>query len=91
MSIQHVNELVERMIGRGYKACSGVEVDPYYELTLWACLMLRLDLAMLLWKYTQDPCRCALVATLLLYRYRRWNSANNLLCLSHFRVQSFKL
>ena len=66
--IRHINQLLERLIGTGFVACSGYESDPFFELTLWAILMLRDDLAVLLWRYTEDPIRCCLVSLLMLYR-----------------------
>ena len=64
----HINRLLETMLDNGFVACTGYEVDPFFELTLWATLMLRDDLAVLLWRYTQDPVRCCLVTLLMLYR-----------------------
>lgn len=66
---RQVDELLNMLISNGFTACTGYEVDPFFELTLWAVLMLREDMAVLLWRYTQDPIRCALVVILLLYRY----------------------
>ena len=56
-------------MGKGFVACTGYESDPFFELTLWAVLMLRDDLAVLLWRYTEDPIRCCLVSLLMFYRF----------------------
>ena len=56
-------------MGKDFVACTGYESDPFFELTLWAVLMLRDDLAVLLWRYTEDPIRCCLVSLLMFYRF----------------------
>ena len=66
-----VNQLLEKLMDKDFVACTGYEVDPFFELTLWAILMLRDDLAVLLWRYTQDPVRCCLVSLLMLYRFQK--------------------
>ena len=67
LTVDHVNALLNRIIQNGFTAYTTEEADPYFELMVWAGLMLNEDLAVLLWKYTQDPVRSALLCVQMLW------------------------